>query len=123
MFKHLLVSTDGSVLSQDTVGRALSFSSEAGARITFFYAEPESPAIYAGMRAISNAHITQEMIPRLEALPRTCWALQHSWLMLPVRTRRKSSAQIDTRQCVAAWASVQAQRLVRQCQEYIALCG
>ncbi len=43
MFKHLLVPTDGSQLSEETIRRAASFAKEAGARITFFYAKPELP--------------------------------------------------------------------------------
>lgn len=41
MFKHLLVPTDGSPLSDSAVARAVSFAREAGARITFFYAQPD----------------------------------------------------------------------------------
>ena len=48
MFKHILVPTDGSELSQDTVRRAVSFAREAGARITAFYAKPEFPVTYYG---------------------------------------------------------------------------
>lgn len=36
MFKHLLVPTDGSEFSNETVRRAISFAKETGARITFF---------------------------------------------------------------------------------------
>lgn len=43
MFKHILVPTDGSPLSQEAVRRAVSFAKEAGARITAFYAKPEAP--------------------------------------------------------------------------------
>ena len=43
MFKHILVPTDGSEFSQDTVRRAVSFARDAGARITAFYAKPEGP--------------------------------------------------------------------------------
>lgn len=39
MFRHLLVPTDGSDLSDGTVQRAVSFAREAGARITFFHAK------------------------------------------------------------------------------------
>ena len=67
MFKHILVPTDGSTLSQDTVARAVSFASDADARITFFYAEPQAPAIYAGTGAISNPHIEQTMHERLDS--------------------------------------------------------
>lgn len=66
MFKHLLVPTDGSPLSQDTVTRAASFAKEAGARITLFYANPESPLSYEGFGAISDANFTQEVRSRLD---------------------------------------------------------
>lgn len=45
MFKHLLVPTDGSELSQSTVMRAVSFAKETHAKITFFYAQPDFPMI------------------------------------------------------------------------------
>lgn len=45
MFKHLLVPTDGSELSQSTVLRAVSFAKETNAKITFFYAQPDFPMI------------------------------------------------------------------------------
>ena len=38
MFKHILVPTDGSELSQATAKRAVSFAKEAGARVTVFFA-------------------------------------------------------------------------------------
>lgn len=52
MFKHILVPVDGSGLSMDTVKRAVSFSAEAGARITFFYAKPEYPVAFYGEGAL-----------------------------------------------------------------------
>lgn len=52
MFKHLLVSTDGSVLSDSTVARAVSFAKEAGARVTFFYAQPDFPMPIYGEGAL-----------------------------------------------------------------------
>lgn len=52
MFKHLLVPTDGSQLSQATVARAVSFAKEAGARITFFYAQPDFPMPIYGEGAL-----------------------------------------------------------------------
>lgn len=56
MFKHLLVPTDGSPLSQEVAIRAVSFAKEAGARITFFCAEQAFPTMYYGMGAIFDAH-------------------------------------------------------------------
>jgi nucleotide-binding universal stress UspA family protein len=55
MFKHILVPTDGSQLSQDTSRRAISFAKEAGARITAFYAKPEFPVTYYGEGALIDS--------------------------------------------------------------------
>lgn len=52
MFKHILVPTDGSQLSVETVKRAVGFAREAGARITFFYAKPEYPVAFYGEGAL-----------------------------------------------------------------------
>lgn len=52
MFKHILVPTDGSTLSRDTVGRAVSFAKEIGARVTFFFAKPEYPVAFYGEGAL-----------------------------------------------------------------------
>ena len=55
MFKHILIPTDGSQLSQDTTRRAVSFAKEAGARITAFYAMPEFPVTYYGEGALIDS--------------------------------------------------------------------
>ena len=52
MFKHILVPTDGSQLSQDTVSRAIVFAKEVGARVTAFFAKPEYPVTYFGEGAL-----------------------------------------------------------------------
>ena len=52
MFKHILVPTDGSELSDSTVSRAVSFAKEAGARITFFYSQPDFPMPIYGEGAL-----------------------------------------------------------------------
>ena len=52
MFKHILVPTDGSELSNDTVRRAVTFAMEAGARITFFFAKPDYPMAFYGEGAL-----------------------------------------------------------------------
>lgn len=55
MFKHILVPTDGSQLSEDTARRAVSFAREAGARITAFFAKPEFPVTYYGEGALIDS--------------------------------------------------------------------
>ena len=52
MFKHILVPTDGSALSDSTVARAVSFAKESGARITFFYSQPDFPMPIYGEGAL-----------------------------------------------------------------------
>jgi len=52
MFKHILVPTDGSALSEGTVARAVSFAKETGARITFFYSQPDFPMPIYGEGAL-----------------------------------------------------------------------
>lgn len=52
MFKHILVPTDGSEFSTDTVKRAVSFAQEAGARVTFFFAKPDYPVALYGEGAL-----------------------------------------------------------------------
>ena len=64
MFKHILVPTDGSPLSQEAVTRAISFSREAGARITFLCAEHPFPAMYYGEGAIFAPHAPAEFHER-----------------------------------------------------------
>lgn len=52
MFKHILVPTDGSQLSTDTVKRAVDFAREASARVCFFYAKPDYPVAFYGEGAL-----------------------------------------------------------------------
>ena len=48
MFKHILVPTDGSALSTDTVKKAVDFARETGGKITFFYSKPDYPVAFYG---------------------------------------------------------------------------
>ena len=66
MFKHILVPTDGSELSLGNVARAAAYAKETGARITLFYAQPEAPSVYAGLGAVSNTHLSQDLQTRLD---------------------------------------------------------
>lgn len=52
MFKHVLVPTDGSALSAETVDRAISFAQEVGAELTFLYVQPDYPVSYFGEGAL-----------------------------------------------------------------------
>ena len=66
MFKNILVPTDGSELSDSTVTRAVSFAQEAGARITFFYAQPDFPMPIYGEGALIDP-TTPEQFSRAAA--------------------------------------------------------
>ncbi len=52
MFKHILVPTDGSQLSSDTVKRAIAFANETRAQVTFFFAKPDYPVAFYGEGAL-----------------------------------------------------------------------
>jgi nucleotide-binding universal stress UspA family protein len=52
MFKHLLVPTDGSALSDETVASAVQFATETQASITFLYVRPDYPVAYFGEGAL-----------------------------------------------------------------------
>lgn len=52
MFKHILVPTDGSQLSSDTVKRAIAFAKETRARVSFFFAKPDYPVAFYGEGAL-----------------------------------------------------------------------
>jgi nucleotide-binding universal stress UspA family protein len=52
MFKHFLVPTDGSQLSQEAVGRAIELAKEVGAKVTFFFAKPDYPVAFYGEGAL-----------------------------------------------------------------------
>lgn len=68
MFKHLLVPTDGSELSQQAVRRAIAFAREAGAKITFFCAEKPFPFMYASEGTIFDGHALLEFQHSEEAV-------------------------------------------------------
>lgn len=46
MFKHILLPTDGSELSERVVDRGIEFAQEVGASVTAFYAQPEYSVPY-----------------------------------------------------------------------------
>ncbi|MCL2644069.1 MAG: universal stress protein [Betaproteobacteria bacterium] len=52
MFKHVLVPTDGSPLSDTAVTHAIAFAREIGARVTFFYSQPDFPMPIYGEGAL-----------------------------------------------------------------------
>ena len=62
MFKHILVPTDGSALSEGTVARAVSFAKETGARITFFYAQPDFPMPIYGEGALIDPTVDRVLL-------------------------------------------------------------
>lgn len=49
MYKHILVPTDGSALSTETISSAVDFARDAKARITFFHATPDYLATSDGI--------------------------------------------------------------------------
>lgn len=60
MFKHLLIPTDGSTMSNQTTDRAIAFAREAGAKVTFFYVKPEFPIALYGEGALIDPTTPQQ---------------------------------------------------------------
>lgn len=54
MFKKILVPTDGSELSTDTVEKSVVFAKEIGAKLVFFFAKPDYPVSFYGEGAIMD---------------------------------------------------------------------
>ena len=67
MFKHILVPTDGSTLSADAALRAVDFAKAIGAKVTFFYAQPDYPAQFFGEGALIDPTTPQQFAKAAEA--------------------------------------------------------
>lgn len=65
MFKHILVPTDGSALSQAAVCQAVDFAAAIGARLSAFYAKPPYPDARFGESGFI-APVTPEKFQRYE---------------------------------------------------------
>ena len=55
MYKHLLLPTDGSPLSEDAVRRGAQFARQLGAKVTGFYAMPEFEVVSDTMALVDNS--------------------------------------------------------------------
>jgi nucleotide-binding universal stress UspA family protein/hemerythrin-like domain-containing protein len=108
MFKHLLVPLDDSLLSVDTVRKAVEFARDAKARITFFHAQEDYGATSVGalQRVMSPAAFNEHMagearaiLAKAEAVARTAGVPFES---LTVRSDRAYEAILEaarTRGC------------------------
>lgn len=67
MFKHVLIPTDGSALSERAISRAIAFAQETGARLTFFSAVAAEPLPYVG-EAGEHAGDTTECVEAADAV-------------------------------------------------------
>lgn len=67
MFKHILVPTDGSALSEAAVQRAVTFARETSARVTFFYARPDFPMPIYGEGALIDPTTPEQFAASAEA--------------------------------------------------------
>jgi len=65
MFKHILVSTDGSALSEVAIRQTADFAAATGARVTAFYAKPPYPDARFG-RSGFIAPVTPEKFQQFE---------------------------------------------------------
>lgn len=70
MFRHLLVPIDGSLLSDGAVRKAVSFAGEADAKITFFYATPDTGSSIYGEEELLRTINPQEYQTRRDQIAR-----------------------------------------------------
>lgn len=66
MFKHVLVPTDGSPLSDTAVTRSIAFAREIGARLTFFYSQPDFPMPIYGEGALIDSTTPEQFAQSAE---------------------------------------------------------
>ncbi|MBI4754988.1 MAG: universal stress protein [Betaproteobacteria bacterium] len=85
MFKHLLVPTDGTELSDKALDKAVEFARECGARITFFYARPDYPVSFYGEGALIDP-LTPERFSEMTA--------EQAQTILARASERASAAQV-----------------------------
>lgn len=86
MFKHILVPTDGSQLSADTVKRAIPFAKEIGAKITFFFSKPDYPVAFYGEGALIDPTTPEKFAEMAE---------QQAQEILGAATRQAQEAGVD----------------------------
>ncbi|HUW36723.1 MAG TPA: universal stress protein [Rhodocyclaceae bacterium] len=86
MFKHILVPTDGSQLSADTVKRAILFAKEVGAKITFFFAKPDYPVAFYGEGALIDPTTPEKFAEMAE---------QQAQEILAAATQQAQAAGVD----------------------------
>ncbi|MDY0072409.1 MAG: universal stress protein [Thauera sp.] len=67
MFKHVLVPTDGSPLSESAVSHAVNFARSIQARVTFFYAQPDFPMPIYGEGALIDPTTPEQFARSVEA--------------------------------------------------------
>ena len=68
MFKHMLIPTDGSTLSQKAATQGVALAKSVGAKITAFYAAPPAtPIVYRNSLPVGYATPAEEMIEKTAA--------------------------------------------------------
>lgn len=88
MFKHILVSTDGSQLSDTAMRKAIDLAKEAGAKLTFFNAMPEPP--FPVTDFTEDAHYDPEKPKRFAEA-----AEKHAWTILNAALESAKQAGVD----------------------------
>ena len=102
MFQHILIATDGSLLSQSAVDKAMDFARDAGARVTVVTAtEPfnvfsADSAQLAETKASYEKHIKAEAARHLAEAERKAKTLGIQCSVLQVERQQPHQAIIDT---------------------------
>lgn len=94
MFKHLLVPTDGSALSDEAVKEAVRFAKSISAAVTFFYARPDYPVPFYGEGALIDP-TTPEQFNEATA------AQSQEILQAAEKTAREAGVECATRSAIS----------------------
>ena len=115
MYKHILVPTDGSELSDKAINAAIDFARETGARVTGFTAVPEyqvpGEAELMSRRAVSpdqhernSQRLAQEVLGRIAERARfTGVEFVTDYVQSAARTRRSSRLRANTAATSSSW--------------------
>ena len=102
MFQHILIATDGSLLSQSALDKALDFAREAGAKVTVVTATEPFDVFAADStqlleaRASYEKHVKAEAAKHLEEAERKAKSLGVQCAVLQVERQHAYRAIIDT---------------------------
>lgn len=101
MFKHVLVPTDGSELSQASVENAVRLAATLGAQVTIYYAQPDFPMPIYGEGALIDPTTPEQFAQSAEAEAKAILARAKQ-----LADKANVTADTDTDVCEVPWEGI-----------------